>query len=106
MFNFIGRVGVALFALVLFIHGSTKNATNENNDAELEAVSGIMAVADEFELSARLIDSPVAGESAAEAALFWVLVGVVTNAAGAAKYMMPTQARLAPQARQFWEGIE
>ena len=57
-FNFFGRTGVALFALVLFIHGSTKNSTNEN--------------------------------SAAEVALLWVLVGVVTNAA--AKYVMPTNA--------------
>ena len=56
--NCVGRTGVALFALVLFIHGSTKNSTNENN--------------------------------AAEAALLWVLVGVVTNAA--AKYTMSTNA--------------
>ena len=89
-FNFIGRTGVALFAIILFIHGSTKNSTNETSAVEVEAIGSIMAVADEFELSARLQDSPVAEKSAAEAALLWVLVGVVTNAA--AKYTMSTNA--------------
>ena len=90
MFNFIGRTGVALFALVLFIHGSTKNSTNVNNDAGLEILGDVMAVADEFELSARLQDFPVAEKSVAEAALLWVLVGVVTNAVE--KYTMSTNA--------------
>ena len=40
VFNFVGRVGVALFALVLFIHGSTKNSTNVNNAAEEDIVDG------------------------------------------------------------------
>ena len=88
--NCVGRTGVALFAIVLFIHGSTKNSTNVNNAAEIEAVGSVISIADEFELSARLQDSPVAEKSAAEAALLWVLVGIVTNAA--AKYTMSTNA--------------
>ena len=88
--NCVGRTGVALFAIILFIHGSTKNSTNVNNAAGLETLSDLMAVGDEFELSARLMDSPVAEESAAEVALLWVLVGVVTNAV--ARYVMPTNA--------------
>ena len=53
--NFVGRTGVALFAIILFIHGSTKNSTNVNNDAELEVLGNVMSVADEFELSERLL---------------------------------------------------
>jgi predicted neutral ceramidase superfamily lipid hydrolase len=43
-FNFVGRTGVALFAFVLFIHSSTKNAANTNNAAEVEAIGSAMAV--------------------------------------------------------------
>ena len=85
--NCVGRTGVALFAIILFIHGSTKNSTNVDNVAEIEAVGSVISIADEFELSARLL---AADESAAEAALLWVLVGVITNAA--AKYTMSTNA--------------
>ena len=86
-FTLVGRTGVALFALVLFIHGSTKNVTNETNAAEVEAIGSLMAVADGFKLSEWLLE---ADESAAEMALLWVLVGIVTNAA--AKYAMSTNA--------------
>lgn len=67
VFNCIGRVGIAIFALVLFIHGSTKNSTNINNAAEIETIGSMMAVQDEFEMSERLL---AADESAAESEPF------------------------------------
>ena len=65
-FTLVGRTGVALFALILFIHGSTKNATNVNNDAELEVLGDVMAVGDEFELSERLLAADEGEVSAAD----------------------------------------
>ena len=65
-FTLVGRTGVALFALILFIHGSTKNSTNVNNDAELETLSDLMAVGDEFELSERLLATDEGVASAAD----------------------------------------
>ena len=65
-FTLVGRTGVALFALILFIHGSTKNSTNVNNDAELEVLGDVLAVGDELELSKRLLAADEGVASAAD----------------------------------------